>query len=340
GNTTIGGADFITGGRDRDIIFGGFGADILDGAAGDDIIGGDGSQITRNANNIIFEAIDFFVGGDDTLLGGPGLDRMMGAFGSDLFYANLREDIVLGEYGRFTFAADASGAEQATFIISLAQGKLDLIRQTQTSLFTNFAQQVFERSELGAVARGRTAISTQFSQDADAALGRLNQRNNGHGSQNVGQVLTDGVDFVIPTEATAAGAEQTEEPVAEEELRYDEDGFLIPAETDAEAEAAAKAQAEAENVDAANPQEENVDEPQCVLIEGETETDCVVPATTDNQDSQQQDAKALELELQKLQNSAAANDTAPVNLQAALASFSGWALMGVSKSAAGKRKVK
>ncbi|MCJ8339824.1 MAG: LEPR-XLL domain-containing protein [Pseudomonadales bacterium] len=340
GNTGIGGADNITGGSDRDIIFGGFGADRLDGAAGDDIIGGDGSQITRNPNNIIFETIDLFVGGDDTLLGGAGLDRMMGAFGSDLFYADFREDILLGEYGRFTFASNPVGGEQATFIISLAQGGLDLIRQTQTELFENFAQQVFEQSDLGAVARGRTAIATQFSQDADAALGRLNLRTIQHGGQTAVQLQPGGVDFVIPTAPTAAGIESTEGQVGEEELLYDEDGFLI--QPDAQATEVVEG-AEAVDSEAVN-NPESAEEIQCVEIEGEPA--CEAPATTDQAEQpenqqpgdKQQDAAELERALQKLQNSAAANDTSSINLQATLASFSGWALMGVNKSEKAKRK--
>ncbi|MCJ8339821.1 MAG: LEPR-XLL domain-containing protein [Pseudomonadales bacterium] len=341
GNTGIGGADTITGGSDRDIIFGGFGGDWLDGAAGDDIIGGDGSQITRKPDNIIFETIDLFVGGDDTLLGGAGLDRMMGAFGSDLFYADFREDIFLGEYGRFTFASNPAGGEQATFIISLAQGGLDLIRQSQTDLFENFAQQVFAQSDLGLVARGRTAIVTQLSTDAEAALGRLNQRPAQHSDQTAVQLQPDGVDFVIPTAPTAAGTESAEEQVGEEELLYDEDGFLIQPDAQATEIVEGEEGAEAVDPEAVNNPESS-EETQCVEVEGEPA--CETPATTDqaeqpeNPSEQQQDAAELERALQKLQNSAAANDTSSINLQATLASFSGWALMGVSKSEKAKRK--
>jgi hypothetical protein len=223
GATNLGSNDNLIGGSNRDILFGGVGADTLNGRAGDDLLGGDGSQVTRTTNTIVFEAIDLFTGGDDVLLGGAGLDRMIGGFGSDGFEADFREDVLVGEYARFTFSAVA-GDERATSVISLAQGGLDLIRQTQTGVFNSFAQQVFEQSALGAVAQSRTAVATGLSSDAQQAFGRLSSV-----PQNSSSPL-GGVDYILPQEATAAGVEgNTDETVPSEgEGEYDEDGFLIP----------------------------------------------------------------------------------------------------------------
>ncbi|MGC9458351.1 hypothetical protein, partial [Vibrio genomosp. F10] len=173
----------------------------------------DGSQVSRSATNIVFEAIDLFVGGDDTLLAGSGLDRMQGHFGSDLFFASFSEDILIGEYGRFTFIeSDDESISDATFIISLAQGKLDLIRQMQTGLFGGYAKQVYAQSNLGQAARSRTAVTTVFSLDAGQAFGNLNPI-----FQNTSSGGGEGADFVIPTDPTAAGFEDTLETITNED---------------------------------------------------------------------------------------------------------------------------
>ncbi|WP_117236182.1 LEPR-XLL domain-containing protein [Vibrio maerlii] len=206
GDTTIGGNDTLTGGSDRDILFGGFGSDRLDGGAGNDILGGDGSQVTRsvlsvNEDTIIFESVDLFVGGDDTLLGGAGQDQMQGHFGSDLFFANFSEDVLVGEYGRFTFVDSESESTPAS-IISLAQGNLDLIRRTQSGLFGGYAKQVYAESNLGQAARSRTAVTTVFDLSADQAFANLSPIFQANGSGG-----SEGADFVIPTDPTAAGFE-------------------------------------------------------------------------------------------------------------------------------------
>ncbi|MGI2027111.1 LEPR-XLL domain-containing protein [Endozoicomonas acroporae] len=172
GSTTIGGNDRIAGGLNRDIMMGGFGDDLLDGQAGDDLMGGDGTQVTRSPSTIVIEAVDLFTGGVDTLIGGSGLDRMQGHFGGDFFDGDFSEDVMIGEYGRFTFNANTE-AQQATFVVSLAQNGLDLIRGQQTNLFSNFAQQFFAESGLGQVARARALETPLFTEDAQEAFARL-----------------------------------------------------------------------------------------------------------------------------------------------------------------------
>ncbi|MEH6442872.1 MAG: LEPR-XLL domain-containing protein [Oceanospirillaceae bacterium] len=315
GAINLGGNDLLTGGIDRDILFGGVGADTLDGAAGDDILGGDGSQVTRRSTTIQFEAIDLFTGGDDILLGGAGLDRMIGGFGSDGFEANFREDVLVGEYARFTFST-VSGNELATSVISLAQGGLDLIRQTQTGVFNSFAQQVFAQSDLGAVAQSRTAVATGLSADAQQALGRLGDAPRQSSSSPLG-----GVDYILPQEPTAAGGETvTGEAVPEDgEGEYDEDGFLIPS---GEGETDVPVNAEGTPVD------ENglpIEAEECVINADGVE-ECSVPEQAPIEEAE----AGAEVEAQEeasLDPSSTLENTSAIDVHAALASFTGWAVM-------------
>ena len=325
GDTTIGGDDNVTGGSDRDIIFGGFGGDRLDGQAGDDLIGGDGTQVTRNPDTIVMEAVDLFVGGDDTILGGAGLDRLQGHFGSDLFFASFSEDVLVGEYARFTFDASTS-SQRATFVISLAQGNLDLIRQLQTGLFSGFAQQVFAESNLGQAASSRTALTTAFTDDALNAFGRLNELT------QTSSGTSPGVDIVLPTEPTAAGVESEAAPQATEgeasqeeataetaaEPQLDEDGFVIQPEA---VEATGEEAVEAAPEDAAEQTEEACNTAEGEAMSPEQAAACAAEA--------EQGAEAQN-------ESAAATAKAPIDLQAALAGFAGWGVMKSKQS--GQRK--
>ncbi|WBA80114.1 hypothetical protein [Endozoicomonas sp. GU-1] len=128
--------------------------------------------MTRSPSTIVIEAVDLFTGGVDTLIGGSGLDRMQGHFGGDFFDGDFSEDVMIGDYGRFTFNASTE-AQQATFVVSLAQNGLDLIRGQQTNLFSNFAQQFFAESGLGQVARARALETPLFTEDAQEAFARL-----------------------------------------------------------------------------------------------------------------------------------------------------------------------
>ncbi|WP_261842144.1 hypothetical protein [Aliamphritea ceti] len=181
-------------------------------------------------------------------MGGTGLDRLQGHFGGDTFYASFTEDVFVGEYGRFTFEENPSG-EQATFVISLAQGNLDLIRMAQFGLFTSFAQQVFDQSDLGEVARSRTVIATEFSGEAEEALGRLLALAQG------GSAAGPGVDIVLPTAPTAAGIPVEGEALTDGEEQEEvcvenEDGFCEPVE-----EAGVEAEAVSEDEKVEQPQE-------------------------------------------------------------------------------------
>jgi Ca2+-binding RTX toxin-like protein len=312
GSTAIGGNDTVSGGSDRDIIFGGFGNDRLDGQAGHDILGGDGSQVTRNANTIVFEAVDLFVGGNDTLIGGTGFDRMQGQFGSDLFYASFNEDVLVGEYGRFTFDANTDNSK-ATYIISLAQGKLDLIRQLQAGLFSGFAKQVFAESNLGQAARSRTALTTVFTNDAQVAIANLNPM-----YQSTGSGGSEGADFVIPTAPTAAGI-----PIEGDSKQVDKTNQSDKAnqtdkdlQTDKTEEAAQSVTGQSQSTDGTNkkaaPEKDQATEPEQCQPEQDN-SECIKEAAPTPEDTQE--------------TPPVSNDQTGINgidLQSILERFSGW----------------
>ncbi|WP_315980887.1 calcium-binding protein [Aliamphritea spongicola] len=292
GNTSIGGNDTLTGGSDRDILLGGFGNDRIDGAAGNDLIGGDGSLVERTSESIVFNSVDLFTGGDDVLIGGSGLDRLQGHFGSDFFYASFTEDVFVGEYGRFVFSADAAN-EEATSITTLAQGGLDLIRGSLEELISNFSKEVFEQSALGEVARSRTAVVTEFSNGAEEALGRLLALVQGSSGSG------PGVDIVLPTAPTAAG---------------------IPAEGEG---------AEAEGAEATEEAEACVENEDgfCEAVEEGADAEAVeTEAAEQSEAAEQADAAG------DTGSATTAENTSGINLEAALAGFSGWAVMKAGKS--------
>jgi hypothetical protein len=326
GDTTIGGNDSVTGGSDRDILFGGFGDDRLDGQAGSDVIGGDGSQITRTATTIVFEAIDLFVGGNDTILGGLGLDRMQGHFGGDLFFASFNEDVFIGEYGRFTFSTDESDVT-ATSIISLAQGPLDLIRQLQTSLFSGFAKQAFFESNLGQAARSRTALTTVFTDSAQTAVAGLSATT----LQATSSGAAQGADFVIPTEPTAAGV-PVEAPVDGEQPEGEQ-----PTGEASQGEQATGTEGQSEQI---TPEEEAQGDVQ----PQENQQECEVKAedgscqAPDDVSSEQSDNKANSD--QQTAETLLALDNG-IDVHAALAAVGGWAVMkDTSGSTKSKKKQK
>ncbi len=305
GNTTIGGNDTVLGGTNRDILFGGFGADRLDGQAGDDILGGDGSQITRNNNTIVFEAIDLFVGGNDTLLAGAGLDRMQGHFGSDLFFASFSEDVLLGEYGRFTFVESGTeGDSDTTFIISLAQGQLDLIRRMQTGLFGGYAKQVYAQSNLGEASRSRTAVTTVFSLDAEQAFANLNPT-----FQSIGSGGAEGADFVIPTAPTAAGTETDPEEVKEEQTSENSEPKAVKDSVEATEQTAPEPQSEVPELEAEKCAEEDVE--------------CKLDSPEPN-NKQQVEPSATESTVDN-------SESEVINIEAAIAGLGGWMVMKADK---------
>ena len=170
GDPTLGGSDSLVGGDNRDILFGGVAGDTVDGAAGDDLLVGDAGKVTRTPTTIILETTDFFVGGIDTITGGPGLDRIIAGFAGDNIYGNLADDVIVGEYARYTFTSDPDG-EQATVIVTLAQDNLDLARLTDQSLYT-FQINVDQLPEVSFInPLGSRALTAQLVRESIDGLG-------------------------------------------------------------------------------------------------------------------------------------------------------------------------
>jgi len=225
GNTSIGDDDYMVGGLDRDILFGGAGGDYLDGDGGDDMIMGDGAQIFRNRNNVILGTVDHFVGGDDTLIGGDGLDRMMGAFGGDLFYGSFTDDVMIGEYGRYTFILEPkTEAEKATFVITLGQGSLDLIRLSQLQLYTAGAFETLF-PWLGVPVLTASSYPGLGSSSRIEVGARDEGRPFGHGESSL-----NAADLINTLPPTAAGTEDETEcqPVEGSEQLLDAEGVPLP----------------------------------------------------------------------------------------------------------------
>ena len=137
GDINIIGNDVLVGGSDSDVIFGGAGSDEILGNSGSDFLMGDAGRIMRDDLIITFESIDLFTGDDDFISAGPDIDYAFGGFGHDLFSGTFANDTMTGEYARIRLSInnDLSVSGVETFI-SLAQGKLDLIRITQNDLYT------------------------------------------------------------------------------------------------------------------------------------------------------------------------------------------------------------
>ncbi len=135
GDTGLEGDDTLNGGVDRDILFGGAGNDSLYGNAGDDLLGGDGSMVTRDSDKqeILFETVDFFVGGDDFLDAGEDEDYLFGGYGSDTFVGELGTDVLIGEYARATIST-LTDEDRLLMLVTLTQD-LDTLRGINDGLY-------------------------------------------------------------------------------------------------------------------------------------------------------------------------------------------------------------
>ena len=133
-NSRTGGDDRITGGAGNDIIVGGSGNDDLDGFHGDDILIGDGGKtVFLNGRTRSTETFPLFIGGNDTLSGRSGSDILMGGAGNDLFIGSMKEDILIGDYGRVNW----NPLGNISSILRLGKGRLDLISGTQFGLYSS-----------------------------------------------------------------------------------------------------------------------------------------------------------------------------------------------------------
>jgi hypothetical protein len=186
--TVLGGGDTITGGMDRDVVLAGVGADFVDGGDGNNIAIGDGGEVTRTEARLQVQTTDLFLGANDILIGGSGNDYLLGGFGHDTFVGNFAEDVMVGEYGRFTFIIDQPTQEEhAEFVVTLAQGYLDLIRFTHIDLYNGLLAEKVDVEEPGLghkldVQYGNTLLTgvKDLPASVKAALGRLPEKHFNH----------------------------------------------------------------------------------------------------------------------------------------------------------------
>ncbi|MGH1371326.1 MAG: beta strand repeat-containing protein, partial [Cellvibrionaceae bacterium] len=212
GETDLGGKDRLIGGSGRDNLFGGVDEDYIEGNDGNDLLSGDGAMVTRQPelDQILFETIDLFLGGDDEIDGGEGNDYMFGGFGSDLFYGDTSFDVFIGEYARATISTLLEEGDRQVSLVTLAQG-LDTLRGDGDGLYevpTGTADSFISYnvdSIKGFVLSDPSVLAALQSSGSSADLiSELNERDR-NGERRAG------IDLVLPTAPTAAGGEESEE---------------------------------------------------------------------------------------------------------------------------------
>lgn len=125
-NLTIGGNDLIDAGGGNDWAIGGFGDDDISGGSGFDVLLGDNAFIRAMSKAefvartglpapqgqlFLASTMGAYIGGADTLDGGPGHDIMIGGYGPDLFVGNLADDIMIGDAGVAYFVLSGGSFE-------------------------------------------------------------------------------------------------------------------------------------------------------------------------------------------------------------------------------------
>ncbi|AFY57669.1 penicillin-binding protein, beta-lactamase class C [Rivularia sp. PCC 7116] len=112
-------ADNTLAGEDRnDTLAGGLGDDLIFGQGGDDVLRGDLNNRSGGGN----------VGGNDTIYGGIGSDRIGGKAGNDLIFGDIGNDRIWGDAGDDTLTGGLGndslygGTGNDVFILELNQG--------------------------------------------------------------------------------------------------------------------------------------------------------------------------------------------------------------------------
>ncbi|MBI2732967.1 MAG: hypothetical protein HYX44_06630 [Aquabacterium sp.] len=103
------GNDFIAAGTGKDTAYGGAGDDIVFGLAesdaifgndGADSLWGDGYQDGNLYSNVVYTPLEQH--GNDTLVGGAGMDQVVGQGGDDELYGGAGNDLLLGDDDNYT----------------------------------------------------------------------------------------------------------------------------------------------------------------------------------------------------------------------------------------------
>lgn len=128
-----GGNDTLSGGFANDFLAGGAGSDVLSGNSGNDVLIGDGGKLNFLSGRILSaETYPLFTGQGDELFAGSGQDVLLGGAGHDYFNGDMKEDILLGDYGRVSWTPNGV----IDTVIRLGQGRLDLISATQFGIYS------------------------------------------------------------------------------------------------------------------------------------------------------------------------------------------------------------
>jgi len=192
---SLGGDDTVMGDDGDDIIIGGTGEDILHGDAGSDAITGDGGMVTKAGGEYAFVESTFRgIGGPDQIYGGLDNDYMIGGDGGDSFEADLREDTLIGDFGRMTIENDL-----VTTIVALDWGSYDPIRGSQFGLYDveeeGEVDQVVSLSDYivgGLHAASGSGVYQSVSSDAGGAM-LSNVNSESHAGDEI-SVATDNID--------------------------------------------------------------------------------------------------------------------------------------------------
>ena len=106
---SLGHNDDITTGHGNDVVIASSGLDIVDSSEGRDAILGDNGVVEFDVNGslTLITTVDSSVGGEDTVLSGPGNDIVFGGADDDRIESMSGDDIVLGDAGEASFLLNA-----------------------------------------------------------------------------------------------------------------------------------------------------------------------------------------------------------------------------------------
>ncbi|WP_432470961.1 DUF4347 domain-containing protein [Amphritea sp. HPY] len=217
-----GGEDEIHGGVGDDVIIGGAKGDKLFGDEGDDFVSGDGGlAIFFNGKLASAETTELFIGGDDELSGGADNDILFGGFGSDLFYGNLNEDAMAGEYARALIDSSAIGFEQGVFVVRLGQGNLDLIAKTQFGLYND------RLTGIGFTPLATLTPLSELGFDTESNTGTYSDSHTRHHASSLGNSSASMGDVLGRMTATAAGESDASTEGGDEQACFNEQGMAV-----------------------------------------------------------------------------------------------------------------
>ncbi len=104
---TTGADDVITAGTGENYVFGGVGGDTITTGSGVDHVVGDNGAATFTDNILThLTSTDLLLGAADIISAGPGVNRVLGGYGSDEITTGDDADLILGDNGEIHFQAN------------------------------------------------------------------------------------------------------------------------------------------------------------------------------------------------------------------------------------------